>query len=92
MLGMPVFVMKATMPRSEYMGWLSFLRYEEPDINEIQLATLSMLVANALGGKSKVKDFIVRKPDNNNRVSGQPKEMEADAIRSVFSGIAVPQK
>lgn len=46
----------------EYNKWLLFLQDEEPDVNEIQLAVLSTLVSNALGGKSKVNDFIVRKP------------------------------
>ena len=90
MLGMPVFVMKATMPHSEYIGWLSLLRYEEPDVTEMQLATLTMVVANALGGKSKVKDFLVRKPDNKSVSNG--KEMSMDAIKGVFGGVAVPQK
>ena len=87
---MPVFVMKATMPRSEYVGWLSYLRYEDPDVTEMQLATLTMVVSNALGGKAKVKDFLVRKPDNNSVSDG--KEMSMDAIKGVFGGVAVPQK
>ena len=81
--------MKATIPHSEYIGWLSFLRYEEPDVTEMQLATLTMVAANALGGKSKTKDFLVRKPDNK---SVSNKEMSAAAIKSVFGGVAVPQK
>ena len=88
MLGMPVSHMKAMITHSEFIGWLSYLRYDEPDTNEIQLATLSMLVSNGLGGKGKVKDFLVRKPDD----SQQRGPMSADAVKGIFSGVATPQK
>ena len=90
MLSMPVFVLRATMPRSEYIAWLSYLRYDEPDVTEIQLATLSMQVSTGLGGKGKVTDFLVRKPDTK-RVSDN-KVMSEDAVRNVFSGFAHKQK
>ena len=96
MLGMPVFQLMAILPRSEYVRWLSYLKYEEADVQEIQLATLSMLVANALGGKSKVKDFLIHKPNTTPQAitnrDGSPKVMSEDAIRNVFSGVAIPSK
>ena len=62
MLGMPVYVLKATMPHSEFMGWLSYMRHEEPDVQEIQLAVLSTLVSSGLGNKkAKVDNFLIRK-------------------------------
>ena len=88
MLGMSVFQMKATLTRSEYIGWLSYLRYEEPDVTEIQLATLAMLVSNAVGGKAKAKDFLVRKPDK----VPSDKVMSMEAVKGIFSGVATPQK
>lgn len=51
----------------EYRKWLLFLEQDEqPDVTEMQLAVLSTLVSNGLGGKAKVKDFLVRKPKANN--------------------------
>ena len=50
------------MPHKELMGWLSYMRYEEPDVQEIQLAVLSTLVSSGLGNKkAKVDNFLIRK-------------------------------
>lgn len=59
---MPVFIMKTVVPMSEFKKWLIFLEDDEPDVTEIQLAVLSTLVSNGLGGKAKVNDFLLRKP------------------------------
>ena len=49
------------MPHSEFMGWLSYMRHEEPDVQEIQLAVLSTLVSSGLGNKkAKVDNFLIR--------------------------------
>jgi len=56
-------MLKTIMPVSEYNKWLIFLKDNEPDVTEIQLAVLSTLVSNGLGGKAKVADFIIRKSD-----------------------------
>ena len=72
------------------MAWLSYFRYDEPDVQEMQLAVLSTLVSNGLGGKAKVTDFLIRKPDNPTVSIG--KEMSPDAVKSVFSGIAQERK
>lgn len=61
-LGIPVFMLKTIMPIDEYKKWLIYLAEDEPDIPEMQLAVLSTLVSNALGGKAKVKDFLIRQP------------------------------
>lgn len=70
------------MPTSEYNKWLIFLRDDEPDVSEIQLAVLSTLVSNGLGGKAKIKDFIIRKKDQS-----KPKTATANDLRSAFGGL-----
>ena len=72
------------------MAWLSYFRYDEPDIQEMQMAVLSAMVSNGLGGKAKVTDFLMRKPEKET-VSGT-NVMSEDAVRSVFSGVAHKQK
>lgn len=69
-LGMPVFMLKTIMPMDEYNKWLIFLAEDEPDIPEMQLAVLSTLVSNALGGKAKVKDFLIRQPKTSESKKG----------------------
>ena len=91
MLGMPVFMLRSVMPHSEYMAWLSYFRYDEPDVQEMQLAVLSTLVSNGLGGKAKVPDFLIRKPDTT-PVSNNNNVMSADAVRAVFSSVARKQE
>lgn len=49
------------MPMDEFMKWISYLNNKPPNIQEQQMAVLSTIVANALGGKTKVKDFIISK-------------------------------
>lgn len=51
------------MPMSEFRRWMIFLKDDEPDVNETQMAVLSTLVSTGLGNKkAKVNDFIIRKP------------------------------
>lgn len=68
------------MPMSEYRGWISYLQEDEPDIPEIQLAVLSTLVSNGLGGKSKVSDFIIRKTKPEINKNG----LDINQVRSAF--------
>ena len=75
---------------SEYLEWLSYFKYKEPDSLEIQLATLSHLVAIGLGSKdSKVEDFIIHKPENDIIQQENASTGIEQQITSVFSGIAV---
>ncbi len=56
---MPVFLMRAILPDDEYYQWMTYLRYKKPTINEIQLANVSALIVQAVGGKAKVSDFLI---------------------------------
>ena len=87
---MPVFALKTIMPSSEYKKWLIFLQEDEPDVTEIQLAVLSTLVSNGLGGKAKVDDFILRKPqkDTSNKSKGVG-EKEVRGALGMFSKKAI---
>ncbi len=60
-LHVPVRHMKEILTTSEFNKWIAYLSFKNPDVNEIQLAVLSTLVSNGLGGKAKVNDFIVSK-------------------------------
>ncbi len=82
---MPVFYMKALMPDEEYYQWMRYLRYKKPSINEIQLANIATLIISAVGGKSKVSDFII-----SDTQTATPKKVEKDAAYNSFAAIATP--
>lgn len=88
---MPVFLMRQTLPRSEYTGWLSYLSNRQPDETEVQLAVLSTLVSNGLGGKAKVDDFIINKPPKQ-VITKSVNVMSEDAVRGTFFGFAKKMK
>ena len=56
---MPVFAMRALLAVDEFDDWMTYLRYTRPTVNEIQLANISALIVQAVGGKAKVTDFIL---------------------------------
>lgn len=64
-LGMTISQMRTTLTYSEYSKWMLYLNNKEPSITELQLAMLSTLVSNGLGGKHKLQDFIISKPTTN---------------------------
>lgn len=91
---MPVSVMRNTITNKEFFGWLSYYDMPMPDIQEVQLATLSVMVAQGLGAKNvKHEDYLVRKPEK-----AKPKEtvaldnglLDINEVQSVFAGIATP--
>jgi hypothetical protein len=61
--------MKATMPHSEYLQWVSYFENKKPDIQEQQMAILTTVAANAMGGKAKVTDFLVSKVKKGSKVT-----------------------
>ena len=76
--------------QEEYINWLRYFKFQEPDSLEIQLATLSHLVAIGLGSKdSKIEDFIIHKPENDIIQQENASTGIEQQITSVFSGIAV---
>ncbi len=69
------------------MKWLSYYKHKRPSTTELQLARLTLLVAQGLGSKTaKFEDFLV----NNHKPKA--KEMSADQVQAVFSGVATPMK
>ena len=81
--------MRQTMPKREFMQWLSYLHFKQPDIQEQQMAVLTTVAANAMGGKKKVTDFIISKPKRNTVThSSGAQVMSADSIRGVFGSVA----
>lgn len=63
------------MPKDEFIKWLSYLMNKPPSVQEQQMAVLSTLVSNALGGKAKVKDFLVSKIPEKERKTMSPEAM-----------------
>jgi len=47
------------LTKSELYGWMSYFKYKEPDVQEVQMAILISTVNNALGGKAKTEDYIL---------------------------------
>lgn len=56
---MTVFEVENTLTKDEVLGWLSYFKNKPADIQEIQMAMLITSVRNALGGKTKVDEFIL---------------------------------
>ena len=85
MFGVPVLTMKSMLTSKEFFGWVKYFNAQEPDVPEIQMAVLSNIVSSALGGKSKIEDFLIRKqkPKQSSHKIMSPQEVSA-----VFAGIA----
>jgi len=51
------------MTREELHSWNKYLNEETPDIQEMQMAVMSNMIARYAGSKtSKFNDFLIRKP------------------------------
>jgi len=75
--------MKTTMTRTEIVKWLSYYTYKQPDITEIQLATLALLVSAGLGNKNaKIDDFILSK--GNTKPQDPTEPMQSDDVAGFF--------
>ena len=81
---MPVFAMRALLPDEEYYQWMIYLRYKKPSINEIQLANISALIIQAVGGKAKVSDFILSDNETPTKSKG-----DKDAAFRSFDAVGV---
>lgn len=81
LLGQPVWFVRVAMTKDELYKWISYINNKPPTVQEQQMAVLSTMVANALGGKkkAKVQDFLISKsPDK--KVKGN----DLTAMRSIF--------
>ncbi len=76
--------MKAMLTPNEYYKWVSYLSHKKPEVTEIQLAVLSTLVSNGLGGKAAVKDFLISDSGPKIQNTGG---MSNDQVKAAFSGV-----
>jgi len=91
---MSVATMRNTLSNREFHGWLAY--FDEPiaDIPEVQMATLTMMVAQGLGAKDvKHSDYLIRKPEKpivtkDERPSNGT--LTKNEVMSVFAGMATP--
>ena len=75
-----------TLSANEYYRWFVYINeYEPPDVNEVQTAVLSNMIASFMGSKnSTYKNFLIRgKKQAKKKVSN---------LASAFAGIAKPFK
>jgi len=84
---MPVYVMKASLPYSEYVNWMRYFKFEHPDAHEIQLAVISHIIASGLGNKkSKFDNYLVRNPVKQKHK--EHKVMSPTQVQAAFSSIS----
>lgn len=79
------------MTTREFIGWQLYFKNKGPDIQEIQLAVLSTIVSNGLGGKRKVGDFLITN-EREKHIPKNQKGMSETSVRAAFAGIATPMK
>lgn len=82
---MPVSVMRNVLTTDEYHKWLSYFKYKQPEINEVQLAMIGSLIVSAAGGKSEVSDFLI-----SNTEPAKPKILDKSSVLAAFG--AIPMK
>ena len=81
--------MKYYITQTEFTKWIAYYTYQEPDEHEIQLAVLSNMISAALGSKkTKVEDYLVRKPAGQQRGKRTLKALGNDKIKNTFAGFA----
>jgi hypothetical protein len=92
---MPVAVMRQVLTNKEFHGWLAYFQHAGPDVQEIQMATLSLMVAQGLGAKKvEHSDYMIRK-QNKPKTKAQKATtpdgvLTQNEVMSVFAGIATP--
>ena len=73
------------MSAKEYEGWLMYFNTKSPDIQEMQMAMLMHMVAQALGAKnSRVDDYILS--------NYKKEEKKQSTLFDSFASIATPYK
>ncbi len=90
---MPVFMLKQVLPQKEFLKWVKYFSNPYPDATEIQLARLTLMVAQGLGAKDvKFADFLVNNFDDDKPKTEQQNEigMSNEAVRNALSAIAIP--
>ncbi len=88
---MPVFMLRQVLTNNEFMKWVKYFGYKNPDETEVQLARLTLMVAQALGAKDvKFDDFLINSfaevtTEKTNNIG-----MSNEAVRNALSSIAIP--
>ena len=86
-LHMTVNVMEQSMDEDELRGWADYFAEETPDVNELQMAVLSNMIASYMGNKnSKYTDFLIRTQRDS---TDTDKPITNDAIIDVFRNMVV---
>lgn len=75
------------MSTSELRGWAQYLSMEPVNSTEVQLALLTTVVANILGGKSSIEDFLITsyKPPKSEELVFADEDAIANAFRLLAS-------
>ena len=82
---MTVAVMKLSLTRAEYFKWISYYQNKNPEIQEIQLAVISSMIARGLGSKdSSADDFIISKMSKN---TSPDTPMDTEAVSNFFQAM-----
>jgi hypothetical protein len=91
-------MLKSVMSRTEYMKWMAYKIHKQPDTMEVQMATLTAMVAGGLGVKNvSADDYLVNKPpkadvNNSMRSSENSDVMSGEEVQAFFGMIAEPMK
>lgn len=81
---MTVHQLTHSLTAEEYRNWSIYLRDEQPDAHEYQLAILSNMVVTYMGKKnSKYTDFLIR---------GQKRKPQGSNLAQAFGAIATDMK
>jgi hypothetical protein len=78
------------------MKWMSYKIHQNPDSLEMQIASLSALVAGGLGVKdASAEDFLIHKPHQNKPMVNDDEElpvMSISEVQSFFGVLAEPME
>ena len=87
MLGKTLYELEATMTKSELKKWAIYMSKEPSNSVELQLALLTTVASNMMGGKHKLDDFYITQYKIDTPSQAEAKPMAANAIRSKFSNL-----
>lgn len=83
LLGKSVFELENTMSMSELREWAEFLSKEPVNSVEVQLALLTTIVANMMGGKKKIDDFLITSYKED-----KPMYASEESVSAIFASIS----
>ena len=87
---MPVSELNTRLTKKEYHQWIAYFNQKQPDVQEMQMAILTSMVAQGLGSKkAQMNDFLIHKlkPTDN-----ELKPLPMGDIEAVFASFAKPMK